>query len=47
MAMTEFRLTAADALALIRSYAYGRELLIDDVASGLVDGSLNLAELRP
>lgn len=47
MAMTKFDLTAADAIALLRSYAYGHNQMLDDVATGLVTGSISLAEMQP
>src|SRR4051812_24220931 len=47
MAMTEFHLTATDALALLRSYAYGHDRLLDDVAADLVHRRTDLAEMQP
>src|SRR3954469_22084167 len=47
MAMTEFHLTATDALALLRSYAYGHDRLLDDLAADLVHRRTDLAEMQP
>jgi hypothetical protein len=47
MVMSQFRLTTADAIALLRSFAYGHDQLIDDIAADLVNGTLNIAELQP
>lgn len=45
MAMTAHRLTASDALALLRSYAYGHDLLVDDLAVALADGEMSAVDL--
>lgn len=47
MMMTEFHLGAADALALLRSYSYSRAMQLDDVAAGVVTGTINVAEMAP
>lgn len=47
MAMTKFELTATDAITLLRSYAYGHDSVLDDVATDLVKGSLGLSEMQP
>jgi hypothetical protein len=47
MAMAKYDLTATDAIALLRAYAYGHDQLLDDVASSLIDGDLTLAEMQP
>ncbi len=47
MVMSQFRLTAADAVALLRSFAYGHDRLLDDVAVDLVKGTLGLTQLQP
>lgn len=47
MVMQQFRLSAADAVALLRSFAYGHDRLLDDVAVELVKGTLNLARVQP
>jgi AmiR/NasT family two-component response regulator len=47
MAMAKYDLTAADAIALLRAYAFGHDQLLDDVATALIDGQLTLAEMKP
>ena len=47
MMMSQFQLSATDAVALLRSFAYGHDRLLDDVASELVNGTLLLAQLQP
>lgn len=47
MVMTEFRLTTTDAVALLRSYAYGRDQTLDDVAMQLVKGDIDVAQIQP
>jgi hypothetical protein len=46
MVMTKFELTAVDAIALLRSYAYGHDQHLDDVAVALVEGRLTLGEMQ-
>jgi hypothetical protein len=46
MVMTKFELTAGDAIALLRSFAYGRDLLLDDLAGDLVEGRIGLGEIQ-
>jgi hypothetical protein len=46
MVMAQFELSAGDALALLRSFAYGHDRLLDDVAIGLVKGTLDIAQLQ-
>jgi hypothetical protein len=47
MVMVRMNIPADDALALLRSYAYGRDALLDDVAAAVVDGSLPVGEMLP
>ncbi len=47
MAMSQFGISPADAVALLRSYAQGHDRLLDDVAGELVNGTLDLAQLQP
>ncbi len=47
MIMSQFGLTPADAVAWLRSFAYGHDRLLDDVAVDLVNGTLDLAQLQP
>lgn len=47
MAMSEFGAEASDALALLRSYAFGHDELLDDVAGALVEGRLSIDQLMP
>lgn len=44
--MTRFELTASDAMALLRSYAYGHDMVLDDVAAAVVDGTVDLGQLQ-
>jgi AmiR/NasT family two-component response regulator len=44
--MTRFELTASDAIALLRSYAYGHDMVLDDVAAAVVDGTVDLGQLQ-
>lgn len=46
MAMANFDLNADDALALLRAYAYGRSRVLDDVALALVEGRVELSQIR-
>ena len=43
--MVHSALQNADALALLRSYAYGHETTLDDVAHRVATQSLDVAEL--
>ncbi len=45
-AMVAFDISAPDALAVLRAYAYARGAVLDDVALALVEGRLDPAELR-
>ncbi len=47
MATVELAQDPADALALLRSYAYGNNRLLDDVAADIVAGRLPLHQLHP
>jgi hypothetical protein len=47
MVMSQFRLSATDAVAILRSFAYGHDRLLDDVALELVHGTLLLDQLQP
>lgn len=47
MVMSQSGLSAADAVALLRSYAYGHGVLVDDLAVELVNGTLDLGQLQP
>ena len=44
--MTRAELTAPDALAMLRSYAYARDALLDDIAAAVVNGDLDVAEIH-
>jgi hypothetical protein len=44
--MTRFELTASDAMALLRSYAYGHDMVLDDLAAAVVDGTVDLGQLQ-
>jgi hypothetical protein len=44
--MTAYQLTAPDALAMLRSYAYGHDLLVDDLSVALADGTMSATELQ-
>jgi hypothetical protein len=46
MIMTAYQLTAPDALAMLRSYAYGHDLLVDDLSVALADGTMSATELQ-
>jgi hypothetical protein len=46
MTMTKFAMTASDALALLRSYSYGHDAMVDDIAAALVGGRLDLDQLQ-
>jgi len=46
MVMTRFELVAADALALLRAYAYAASSTLDQLADELITGRRDLAELR-
>lgn len=46
MVMSSSQTTAPDALALLRSYAYGHGTQLDDLAAALVDRRLTLDELQ-
>ena len=41
--MTRMDLTAPDALAVLRSYAYARDALLDDVAAAVLRGEIDVA----
>jgi hypothetical protein len=47
MLNTEFGLSASDALARLRAYAYAHDQTLDDVAEGLLRDTLLLQHLRP
>lgn len=47
MATIELGLNPPDALALLRSYSFGHNRLMDDVAADVVSGILRLDELHP
>ncbi len=47
MVMTRFELIAADALALLRAYAYGTGSTVDQLADELINGRRELALLQP
>lgn len=47
MVMSQFHVTATDSVALLRSFAYGHDRLIDEIAVDLVQGTLGLAQLQP
>lgn len=46
MVMSKFRNTAPDSLALLRSYAYGHGIDLDDLAVALVERRVTLDQLR-
>jgi GAF domain-containing protein len=43
--MARFQVDASDAVALLRSYAYGRGSVLDDVAVALVEGRLSIDKI--
>jgi hypothetical protein len=45
MVMTALDMAAADALDVLRGYAYGHDTVLDDVAAALVDGTLSPEQL--
>ncbi len=45
--MTRYDLTAPDALALLRSYAYGQGAVLDDIAADVMSGDLDVARMQP
>ena len=47
MLMAQFWLSATDAIAMLWSFAYGHDRLLDDIASELVNGTLLLDPLQP
>jgi hypothetical protein len=47
MAMGRFHLSATDALALLRSYAYGHDTDLDQVAAGVMEGTIDLRGMLP
>jgi hypothetical protein len=44
--MTRLDVTAPDALAVLRAYAYARDALLDDVAAGVIRGDIDVAGLH-
>jgi hypothetical protein len=40
--MTRLDVNAPDALAVLRSYAYGRDALLDDIAAAVINGDLDV-----
>ncbi|MEP6851976.1 MAG: GAF and ANTAR domain-containing protein [bacterium] len=46
MVMARDCVTAPDALALLRAYAYGHDTTLDDVAVGLITGTLDVRQLE-
>ena len=46
MVISEFNFNAGDALALLRSFAYGRGQTVDAVAADVVSGELRLSQLQ-
>jgi hypothetical protein len=47
MLMARFRLSNADALALLRSYAYGHDTVLDETAAAIVARTLNIDAMQP
>jgi hypothetical protein len=45
MLMTRYHLTAPDALALLRSYAFGHDAVLDDVALDVVERRLDVDQV--
>jgi hypothetical protein len=45
--MTRLHLSASDAVALMRSFAYGHDTVLDQVASDIVHGTLDAGRLLP
>jgi hypothetical protein len=45
--LSRLDVTANDALALLRAYAFANETVVDDVAAAIVDGSIDAERLRP
>jgi hypothetical protein len=47
MLMGHFDITAADALALMRAYAFSHASVVDDIADQLIDGTLSFDQFGP
>jgi hypothetical protein len=47
MIMQRYGVNAADAVALLRGYAYGHDSVVDDIAAGLIHGTVALSALQP